>query len=194
VIEVTLLKIPDVKLVRPRRFGDDRGYFCETWNRRIFARAGLSFDFCQDNHSLSADRGTVRGLHFQVPPFAQTKLIRVLKGAIFDVAVDIRSGSPTYGRHVSATLSSNGGELLLVPRGFAHGFCTLEAGTEIAYKVDAHYDRDSDLGMLWCDADLGIEWPVSPDEAVLSEKDREHPPLAALPTYFAYAETVKRAG
>ncbi len=137
---------------------------------------------------MSRQRGTVRGLHFQAEPFAQTKLLRVLRGAIFDVAVDIRSGSPTFGRHVSTTLSAEDGAQLLVPRGFAHGFCTLEPDTEIAYKVDAYYDRASDLGIIWDDPDLAIRWPVARNEATMSDKDRLLPRFSSLPDYFRYYE------
>jgi dTDP-4-dehydrorhamnose 3,5-epimerase len=176
--------IPAVKLLTPRRFPDQRGWFGETYNRSAFAAAGIDLDFVQDNQSYSAQAGTVRGLHFQRPPFAQDKLVRVLRGAIFDVAVDLRRDSPSYGRHVAVELSAASGQQLLVPAGFAHGFCTLEPDTEVAYKVTAHYAPDHDGGLLWNDPDLAIFWPVGLDAALLSEKDRVLPRLAELSTPF----------
>ena len=156
------LSIPDVRLFTPRRFGDHRGWFTETWSRRT-----LDIAFCQDNMSLSAEVGTIRGLHFQQPPHAQAKLVMVLKGAILDVAVDIRRASPTFGRHVAVELSAAAGNQLLIPRGFAHGFCTLEPGTQVLYKVDDFYAPESDAGIFWADPDLAINWPVRVDQAHL---------------------------
>lgn len=179
-MQVTPTAIPDVKLIRPKKHGDARGFFSETFNRRDFAQAGAELDFVQDNLSLSAQRGTVRGLHFQTPPFVQAKLIRVVRGAILDVAVDLRASSPTFGRHVSAVLSAENWEQLLVPEGFAHGFCTLEPDTEVFYKVTAYYAPECDAGILWDDSDLGIEWPVTRAQAVLSDKDRRLPRLAEV--------------
>lgn len=170
-LEVVPLRIPDVKLVTPARFGDDRGYFSETYNRQRFVDAGIEADFVQDNHSLSAARGTVRGLHFQAPPFAQAKLVRVLRGAVMDVAVDVRPGSPTYGEWVSAELSAENGVQIFVPRGFLHGFATLQPDTEVAYKVDGYYSKACDGSVFWNDPDLGIDWGIDPAEAKLSEKD-----------------------
>jgi dTDP-4-dehydrorhamnose 3,5-epimerase len=149
----------------PRRFSDDRGYFCETYNRQAFERVGVSCEFLQDNQSLSRERNTVRGLHFQIPPFAQAKLIRVLRGAIFDVAVDIRRGSPSYGQGFGVTLSAENGRQLFIPAGFAHGFCTLE-------------------GLKWNDPALAIPWPINENEAVILDRDRDLPLLAGLPDYF----------
>ena len=166
------LVIPDVVMVVPHRFGDARGYFVETYNARSYAGIGIDAAFVQDNESLSAQKGTVRGLHFQVPPMAQAKLVRVLKGAVMDVVVDIRRGSPTYGKWCSVTLTAHGGEQLFIPRGFAHGFCTLEAATEVAYKVDAYYAPECDTGILWNDPEIGIAWPVDAATAILSQKDR----------------------
>lgn len=186
-MEVVALAIPDVKLVTPRRFADARGFFAETFSRRRFADAGLVADFVQDNHSLSRPRGTVRGLHFQRAPFAQAKLVRVLRGAIFDVAVDIRAGSPTYGRHVGVTLSAANETQIFVPIGFAHGFCTIEPDTEVMYKVSAPYSPENDRGIYWADPALGITWPVDPEKAMLSDKDKRNPVLAELPGYFHYA-------
>jgi dTDP-4-dehydrorhamnose 3,5-epimerase len=179
-VAITSLSIPDVKLVVPDRFADDRGFFSETYNRQAFAAGGVADEFVQDNHSLSAAAGTVRGLHYQLPPFAQAKLIRVVKGAIFDVAVDLRRGSPTFGAHVTATLSAASWNQLFVPVGFAHGFCTLEPDTEVAYKVGAFYSRAHDRGIRWNDPALGIAWPVGASDVVLSDKDGALPGLAEL--------------
>ncbi|HEX2136847.1 MAG TPA: dTDP-4-dehydrorhamnose 3,5-epimerase [Microvirga sp.] len=177
--------IPDVKIITPKRFGDERGFFSDVYNRQRLAEAGIVVEFVQDNHSWSARRGTVRGLHFQSHPFAQVKLVRVSRGRILDVAVDIRRSSPTYGRHVAVELSAENWRQLLVPVGFAHGFCTLEADTEVLYKVSSYYAPDHDHGIAWDDPGLGIRWPVAPGEATLSDKDRRHPTLAELPPYFA---------
>jgi dTDP-4-dehydrorhamnose 3,5-epimerase len=185
-VKVERLAIPDVLLIEPRRFGDERGFFSEVYSRRALAERGLDVEFVQDNHSLSRPVGTVRGLHFQVAPSAQGKLVRVVRGAVLDVAVDIRAGSPSYGRHVSTVLSAGNWRQLWVPRGFAHGFCTLEPDTEVIYKVDAYYDREADRGILWNDPALGIGWPVAAEAAVLSEKDRAAPRLAELPPQFRY--------
>ena len=176
--------IVDVKLLTPRVFSDARGYFLETWSRQTLAIAGIGAEFVQDNQSLSRDQGVVRGLHFQLPPHAQGKLVRVLRGAILDVAVDIRTGSPTYGRHVSAVLSAQNMAQLWVPAGFAHGFATLEPDTEVAYKVTAGYAPECDRGLAWDDPALAIAWPVGPLTAILSDKDRRHPRLAELPASF----------
>ncbi|WP_262027448.1 dTDP-4-dehydrorhamnose 3,5-epimerase [Microvirga sp. Mcv34] len=183
-LNVETTAIPDVKIVTPARLGDHRGYFSETYNRQRFIGAGIDTEFVQDNQSRSASVGTVRGLHFQSAPFAQVKLIRVVKGSIFDVAVDIRRSSPTYGQHVAVELSAENGRQFLIPVGFAHGFCTLEPDTEIQYKVSAYYSAEHDHGLAWDDASLGIKWPVDPDKAILSDKDRRQPTLAELPVYF----------
>lgn len=167
-----------------RRFADARGVFVETYSRRDFTALGIAEEFVQDNQSLSTQAGTIRGLHFQVAPAAQAKLVRVLRGRILDVAVDLRSGSATYGRHVSAELSAENGLMLYVPVGFAHGFCTLEPNTEVAYKVTSLYAPDCDRGLAWDDPALGIDWPVARDAAVLSDKDRRHPRLAELGRVF----------
>jgi len=171
VLDVEELRIPGVFLIRPAVHGDHRGFFTESYNRRAFEAQGLAFDFVQDNHSLSAQAGTVRGLHFQLAPKAQTKLIRVLSGAIYDVAVDIRKGSPTFGQWVGAILSEDNKRQLLVPKGFAHGFCTLVADTQVFYKVDEYYSPEHDSGIAWDDPQIGIEWPVAKAHAVLSGKD-----------------------
>ena len=185
-LTVESLAIPEVKILRPQRHGDARGFFSETWSRQALAEAGIAMDFVQDNHAYSAAPGTVRGLHFQTPPFAQTKLVRVVRGAIFDVAVDIRVGSPTYGRHVSAVISAEAWNQILLPVGFAHGLVTLEPDTEVLYKVSAPYAPAHDKGLLWNDPALGINWPVAEGAAIVSEKDRAQPPLAELPAWFAY--------
>lgn len=175
-IEQTALS--GVVVLSPKRFDDPRGFFSEVYNKRRYAEAGVTADFIQDNHSRSGPVGTVRGLHFQRPPFAQAKLVRVLKGAILDVAVDLRRGSPTFGRHVAVELSASAWNQLFVPAGFAHGFCTLEPDTEVFYKVDAYYSAEHDGGVLWNDPALAIAWPVTAEQAVLSDKDRRLPLLA----------------
>ena len=183
-MQVQTLAIPDVKVLTPRRFGDGRGFFSEVYSRRTLAEAGIRTGFVQDNHSSSASRGTVRGLHFQRPPHAQDKLVRVARGSVFDVAVDLRRSSPTYGRHVSVVLSREAWNQILVPAGFAHGFMTLEPDTEVVYKVSRHYAPDHDTGLLWNDPALGIRWPIPEAEAVLSDKDRAQPRLAGFVTPF----------
>lgn len=176
-----------VLLVRPRRFGDARGWFSESWNAARFAGWGIDVNFCQDNHSLSAAAGTLRGLHFQTSPHAQAKLVRCTRGAIFDVAVDIRRGSPTYRQWVSAELSAENGDQLFIPPGYAHGFLTLTPDTEVMYKVDAHYAPEADGGIIWNDPALGINWPLSDGAApLLSDKDALLPSLADLAVDFAY--------
>jgi dTDP-4-dehydrorhamnose 3,5-epimerase len=183
-LDVHSLVIPDAKLIRTPRVSDARGYFCETFQRADFAAQGVDNEFLQDNQSSSARPGTVRGLHFQRPPFAQTKLVRVLRGSIFDVAVDLRRSSPSFGRHIAVELSSEGNEQLLIPVGFAHGFCTLEPDTVVFYKVDQVYSAAHDGGINWADSGLGIEWPVASAEAILSEKDHGLPMLADLASVF----------
>lgn len=181
-IETT--ELAGVIAISPARFSDSRGFFSETYNRTAFRQAGVTNDFVQDNHSLSRDQGTVRGLHFQIPPAAQAKLVRVLRGTICDVAVDLRRSSATFGQSVTAILSAENGRQLLVPAGFAHGFCTLEPDTEVFYKVDAPYSREHERGVRWDDPALGIPWPIAPSDAVLIERDRILPFLADLPYYF----------
>jgi dTDP-4-dehydrorhamnose 3,5-epimerase len=169
--------IPAVRLVETDRHADERGHFTETYSRRAFAAAGIGMEFVQDNHSLSRRPGTVRGLHFQAPPFAQDKLVRVVRGAIFDVAVDVRRGSPSFRRHVAVILRADEPRQLLVPAGFAHGFCTLEPDTEVIYKVSGFYSPAHDRGIRWDDPDLGIAWPVAAGAATVSLKDRQLPAL-----------------
>ena len=177
-------EIDGVIEVRPPRFGDERGFFSEVWNRASWAEAGLpSFDFVQDNHSLSRSRGVLRGLHYQVEPVAQAKLIRVTRGAVFDVAVDIRRSSPSFGRWVGTTLSAEEWNQLLVPAGFAHGFLTLEPDTEVQYKVTAPYSSAHDRAIRWNDPAIGIDWPLDGGELLLSDKDRSAPLLAEAETF-----------
>lgn len=179
------LSLLDVKILTSRKNYDHRGYFSEVYRKKEFAEAGLEIDFVQDNHAYSAYRGTVRGLHFQAPPFAQHKLVRVIRGAAFDVAVDLRQSSSSYGRHVSVVLSAEAWNQILVPVGFAHGLMTLEADTEVLYKVSDYYLPNYDKGLLWNDPTLGIQWPLPAEEALLSERDRGHPSLAELESPFA---------
>jgi len=170
--------IPDVLLVTPPRFADDRGFFSETWHESHFVAVGIAGPFVQDNHAKSADRGVVRGLHLQIAPYAQGKLVRVVRGAIWDVAVDIRHGSPTYGRHFGVVLSAENWQQLRVPAGLLHGYCTMEPDTEVIYKVTAPWERQAERGVIWNDPALAIPWPISPAEAILSDKDRALPRLA----------------
>jgi len=183
-IIVENLAIPEVKIVRPKLFGDDRGFFSETYSVPVFAEAGITDVFVQDNHSFSASAGTVRGLHFQRAPRAQAKLVRVLRGRILDVAVDLRRSSPSFGRWVVAEISAAAWNQFYVPAGFAHGFCTLEADTEVAYKVSDTYAPAEDGGLFWLDEDLAIDWPVKLDEAVLSDKDKALPRFRELSSLF----------
>ena len=185
---VTETKIPEVKLIAAKKFGDERGFFSETFNLERYRDAGISMDCVQDNHSLSGPIGTVRGLHFQIPPKAQAKLVRVIRGAVLDVAVDIRKGSPTYGKHVSVVISAAEWNQLYIPKGFAHGFCTLEPDTEFLYKVDDYYSPEHERGLQWDDPGLGIDWPVDVSKALLSAKDTGNPRLAELPDYFIFGD------
>ncbi len=173
-MEFRRLAIPDVIEITPRKFGDHRGYFAETFKREALAAEGVDIDWMQDNQSLSAEVGTVRALHYQIPPVAQDKLVRVVAGAVFDVAVDIRRGSPTYGQWVGVELDAERLNQLLVPRGFAHGFMTLRPGTIVQYKVSAPYSPDHEGAILWNDADIGIDWPDA-GAAILSAKDAVAP-------------------
>lgn len=183
-LKATRLEIPDVILLEPARFFDPRGFFSETYNKASLHEAGIAVDFVQDNFSLSRDRGVLRGLHFQTDPAAQDKLVRVSRGAIFDVAVDLRHGSPTYGKWVSAVLSAENWHQLFIPKGFAHGFCTLEPDCEVLYKTSNYYAPQCDKGVAWNDPDLAIVWPIEPAKAVLSDKDARQPRLADLEPYF----------
>ena len=172
-------------VISPKRFQDARGWFSETWNESKFAELGIKSDFCQDNQSHSGVKGTLRGLHFQAPPFAQAKLVRCLQGRIFDVAVDIRKASPTFGKWFGLELSAENGRQLFIPAGYAHGFLTLEQDCMISYKVDAYYSSPHDGGIAWNDPAIGIEWPID-DLPVLSEKDAKLPMLAELWVEFPY--------
>ncbi|MEQ1669488.1 MAG: dTDP-4-dehydrorhamnose 3,5-epimerase [Hyphomicrobium sp.] len=183
-MKIESLAIPDVKLITPQKFGDDRGFFSEVWKEKALLDAGINVHFVQDNHAFSAAKGTVRGLHFQLEPAAQDKLVRITRGAVLDVAVDIRRSSPTFGRHVSAVLSAANWAQLWVPKGFAHGYCTLEPDTEMIYKVTNYYSPHHDRGIQFDDAALGIAWPVTRAEAQLSDKDKLQPALAAAPQVF----------
>lgn len=180
--------IPGLILLEPQKFGDPRGFFSETYNRRRLAEAGFDGEFVQDNHSLSVEAGVVRGLHYQSPPFAQDKLVRVVRGRILDVVVDIRRGSPTYGDHAAVELGAENWRQLLVPAGFAHGFVTLEPDTEVVYKVTQYYAPAHDHGLLWSDPDLGIAWPVERGAAILSDKDRVQPLFAEIGNPFTFGE------
>ena len=188
------LDIPEVLLVTPDKHGDERGFFSEVYNHRALAAAGLDAEFVQDNHSFSSERGTVRGLHFQAPPHAQHKLVRVVHGSIFDVVLDLRRGSPSYGRHVATIVSSASWNQVFVPAGFAHGLMTLDPDTEILYKVSAYYAPTHERGILWNDPALGIPWPLPEREAILSDKDRCHPALADFgESPFVYRESAPKA-
>lgn len=184
-LTVTPTNLPDVLLLAPSRHGDDRGFFSESWSAAHMASAGLKFDFVQDNHSFSRQMGTVRGLHFQAPPQAQDKLVRCGSGALYDVAVDIRRGSPTYGHWTGAELSFENGLQLLVPAGFAHGFMTLTPDCEIIYKCTDTYAPALEGVVAWNDPDIGIAWPLA-DAAILSDKDRAAAPLSAVESPFTY--------
>ena len=181
------LALPEVVEITPPRHGDDRGFFSETWNRRAFQDGGISIDFVQDNQSLSAAAGTLRGLHFQTPPHAQAKLVRVLQGAIFDVAVDIRAGSPTFGQWVGLELSRAKWNQLFIPVGFAHGFVTLVPETEVAYKVSDFYAPEHDHAIRFDDPAIGIDWPEGLPPFELSDRDRAAPRLADIDTGFVYS-------
>lgn len=177
----------DAKLIEPKVFGDHRGFFLESYSRKHFEDAGVGpFDFLQDNHSLSRQKGVLRGLHFQLPPFTQTKLIRCIRGAIYDVIVDMRKGSPTFGKWQGFELTESNFTMLLVPKGFAHGFCTLQEDTEVQYKVDKLYAPDADSGIFWNDPTLNIQWPI--DQPILSEKDRGLVVFEQFDSPFVYGQ------
>jgi dTDP-4-dehydrorhamnose 3,5-epimerase len=179
--------LPGVVLIRPLRHCDARGFFAEIFREDMFARHGIAVHFVQENCSRSESADVVRGLHFQIPPFAQAKLIRVTSGAILDVAVDLRWGSPNYGRHTATLLTAATQDQIYIPEGFAHGFRTLEPNTAVQYQVSRYYSREHDRGLLWNDPDLGIDWQLKGAEALLSDRDRTHPVLAELPSYFSYS-------
>jgi dTDP-4-dehydrorhamnose 3,5-epimerase len=185
-MQIERLEIPDIWLVTPAKHGDARGFFSETFRADEFAKHGLTTPFIQDNHVRSTQKGVLRGLHFQTPPHAQGKLVRCTRGSILDVAVDIRTGSPSYGRHVAAELSADNWNQLWVPAGFAHGYLTLEDDCEVIYKVTDYYAPECDRGLAWDDPALGIEWGISVADVVLSDKDRKQPKLAEMPPAFDY--------
>lgn len=187
-MDISSLDLADVKLLTPRHIGDERGYFAETFRADMFAQQVGDFTFVQDNESLSARKGTIRGLHFQSEPHAQGKLVRCTAGALFDVAVDIRRGSSTFGQWVSETLTPENGKQLWIPPGFAHGFCSSEPNTVICYKVTGYYSAECDRGLRWDDPAIGIAWPDVADADTLSPKDRQQPLLADLPEYFTWSE------
>jgi len=178
--------LPGVMLITPPRFGDHRGFFSESYSRAKLAEAGIDMDFVQDNHSLSRDKGTIRGLHFQAPPHAQDKLVRCGRGALFDVAVDIRNGSPTYGLWVGYELSFENGHQLLVPAGFAHGFMTLEPETEIVYKCSDYYAPETEGALMWSDPDISIDWPLDNITPILSDKDAAAPAFSGFDSPFTW--------
>jgi dTDP-4-dehydrorhamnose 3,5-epimerase len=190
-MEIRKTALPGVVVLVPRRIGDDRGYFSETWNARALAARGLDLAFVQDNESMSRRAGTLRGLHYQAPPFAQAKLVRAARGAVLDVAVDARRGSPTFGRWAAEILSAENGAQLLAPRGFLHGFLTLEDDTVVCYKVDNPYDAAADGAVAWDDPDIGIDWRLGrgglPPSPILSPKDAAAPRLADWTSPFAVA-------
>jgi dTDP-4-dehydrorhamnose 3,5-epimerase len=186
ILDVKSLAIDGVKLITPRRFADSRGFFVETYNQKSIAAAGITTTFVQDNQSLSTRRGTIRGLHFQLAPEPQAKLVRVMAGSVYDVAVDLRTGSPTYGQWCGATLTAAVGEQLFIPVGFAHGFCTLEDDTMVAYKVDGFYAKACEAGLRWDDPDIAIDWPVAATEVQVSDKDAVLPFLRDAKTAFGF--------
>lgn len=185
-MQIESLGLPGVSLVTAKKLGDARGFFSETFRSDLFACAGGDSVFLQDNHVRSTQRGVVRGLHFQIPPHAQGKLIRCIRGGILDVAVDIRKGSPTYGRHVAVELSADNWQQLWIPPGFAHGYATLTDDCEVIYKVTNYYEPACDRGITWDDPALGIDWRISSSEAILSDKDRKQPRLADVPSVFTF--------
>jgi dTDP-4-dehydrorhamnose 3,5-epimerase len=183
-MEIRSTEIHEVKLLEPRRHGDERGFFSETYRRDVFSEAGIGDVFVQENHSMSATAGTLRGLHFQSSPHAQAKVVRVVHGAIYDVAVDIRASSPTFGQHVAVELSAKNWRQIYIPVGFAHGMLTLEPNTEVVYLVSDYYSPEDDRGLLWCDKELAIDWPLGGQAPLLSQRDQTHPVLRDLPAYF----------
>lgn len=186
-MKIEPLSIPEVKLITPQKFADSRGFFSETWSSAKLKVQGFNEHFVQDNHSLSAQKGTIRGLHCQVGPHVQGKLVRVVKGAIWDVAVDVRQGSPTYGQWVAAELSAENWAQLWIPGGFLHGFCTLQPNTEVIYKVSGDYNKDCERAVRWNDPTLALPWPVESNEALLSQKDQDAPLFNPQDNWFKYS-------
>jgi len=183
-MDVKVLTIPDVKILNLKKFEDARGFFSETYNKKALSDLGIELEFVQDNQSLSAAVGTLRGLHYQTHPFAQDKLVRVVRGRILDIAVDIRRSSPTFGKWVAAEISAATWNQILIPIGFAHAICTLEPNTELIYKVTNYYSPQHDFGIRWNDPDLAIEWPFALDQVVLSDKDRKQPLFRDVVNWF----------
>ena len=183
-MKVEPLAIPEVKLITPQRFGDARGFFSETWQQQRFAEVGIAGPFIQDNHAMSTEIGVLRGLHCQIGANAQGKLVRCVRGAIFDVAVDARMGSASFGRHVGAEISAENGTQIWVPVGFLHAYCTLTVEAEVIYKVTGAYDRAAERGVIWNDPDIAIEWPIDRHRVILSDKDKVLPRLRDLPALF----------
>lgn len=187
-MQIQTLDNPAIRILTPDRYGDQRGFFSEIYNKPLLERLGVNLEFVQENYSLSREVHTVRGLHFQTPPRPQAKLIQVLRGSIYDVAVDLRRGSPWFGQAIAAEISADNWQQILIPEGFAHGFCTLEPDTAVLYKVTAPYSPEHDSGIRWDDPALGIEWPAQPDQVVLSDKDQTAPLLADYDSPFEYRE------
>jgi dTDP-4-dehydrorhamnose 3,5-epimerase len=185
-LEIVAAKLPGVRVLLPHCHRDARGFFSEVWREDALCKAGIGLRFVQENHTLSQAVGTIRGLHFQIGEAAQAKLIRCPRGSILDVAVDIRRGSPSFGRHVAVVLSAENWKQLYVPVGFAHGYCTLDPDSEVIYKVTAYYDPNSERGLAWNDPAVGVAWPVGLDTAVLTERDCRFPQLAELPDFFPF--------
>lgn len=183
-MEIFATDIPDVIIAVPRRIADERGAFVEVWNQQVFAEAGIAASFVQDNHVSNPLKGTLRGLHYQLSPRAQGKLVRVTRGAIFDVAVDVRRGSPTYGASVAGVLSADNRKQIWIPAGFAHGYCTLEDDTEVLYKVTDFYSPEHERGIAWNDPQIAIKWPLDASLLLLSDRDRRHPSLSEQPDVF----------
>ena len=183
-MEIIPTEISEVRIIIPAKHLDRRGFLSETYSKRRLAEGGIELDFVQENHSFSIEKGVVRGLHYQAHPFAQDKLLRVVRGAVFDVAVDLRRNSATFGKHVSVTLSAEKWNQILVPKGFAHGFATLEPSTEVVYKVTNYFCPEYDRGLFWRDPEVGIDWPVAPSDAIVSEKDSRLPRLSELKDLF----------
>jgi dTDP-4-dehydrorhamnose 3,5-epimerase len=186
-MQIERLEIPDILFVKPSKYGDKRGFFSETFRADVFAARGMEAIFVQDNHVHSARKGVLRGLHFQIPPRAQGKLVRCTRGAILDVGVDIRIGSPTYGRHVAIELSAANWHQLWIPPGFAHGYITLEDDCEVIYKVTEYYAPECDRGIAWNDPDLLIDWRLPAAAIILSDKDRQQPRLADAGPIFQFS-------
>jgi len=184
VMQIIPTDIPAVRILVPKKHGDHRGFFSEVYSRQALADAGINTEFVQDNHSLSAQKGVLRGLHYQIAPMAQDKLVRVIRGAILDVAVDIRRSSSTFGRHVKVVLSTDNWQQVFVPVGFAHGFVTLEPNTEVLYKVSTYYSPGHERGIRWDDPNLAIDWGLDRAAVTLSERDQKHPLLAQATEIF----------